>query len=265
MCSPAPPLPSQAMGGQGAEYANSWYTWAKAKMPERIANEVETKVAELAAPYAEKVREAALPVLSDVDARVDASVNYATETLEQARATAAVYVDPSKYFTVEQLDAFLAAREAYLARAEEALAFVRKEGLQGTAALSAEMLSKLIQDARAVNTNAVMTVVSDVWANFAKMQPVDAALARFGPAVDSARVKYQEMHEALVKDPRYAGALQRAVDNVKWVMGTSTYKTSVEWLGWAVEKGGLEPYVATAYRAASPYVEATLAHLQPVA
>ena len=248
------------MGEQGANYANSWYTWARAKMPEGVVAEVETKVAELATPVLKTVPQ----VLSAVDDRVDRAMSTAESAVEKAKGQASVYVDPHRYFSADQLTTFKQARETYLARVEEAVTFVKKEGVQGAAAVTAELLTKLVADARNVDTNAIVTVVSDVWGKFAAMPAVEQALAGLAPRVEGARAKYAEVHDKLVTDKRYAAALQQASENVSYLMNTPVYQKVAEWLSWAVQKGGMEPFLASTYSAASPYVEATLAHLQPV-
>ncbi|PSC69120.1 major lipid droplet [Micractinium conductrix] len=224
-----------------------------ASVPDRLKGTVsstEERVAALASPYVAVITDKGAAALRVADAKVDGAILSAWQSLVAGRAA----VEKQGSASLEQLQA---ARQAYLKRVEESVAYVRQAGLQGTAKAAADTLMVKVEEAKRV-PGAVMSEISEAWTRLAGLPAVERVLSASRGQVDAAWGRYTAAHDALVADPRYASALSMGGELLASLQATAAYKAAAERL-----TPLFAPYAESAARVAGPYPAMDVAALDP--
>ncbi|KAI7845739.1 hypothetical protein COHA_000655 [Chlorella ohadii] len=242
--------PVVGAAASAATLAGRLYVSSKAYVPERLQGTVaaaEGKVAELATPYLPTLLDKGTSVLQAVDQKVDSTIlsAWSSYTSHAEALTAAVAQQK-------------AARQAYLQRVEESVAFVREQGLQGATKAAADALQSRVEEAKKVPT-VLIGEISEAWTKFVHTPAVERLLAASRGQVEAAYARYMAAHDALVADPRYSAALAKSGELLAAVQGTGAYQAAAARLAPL-----LMPYADQAGKLAAPYLQAVASHLAPV-
>jgi hypothetical protein len=242
--------PVVGAAASAAALANRLYSSSKAYVPERLQGTVaaaEGKVAELATPYLPTLLDKGTSALQAVDQKVDGAILSAWSSYTSHAEALAAAVAQHK-----------AARQAYLHRVEESVAFVREQGLQGTTKVAADALLSRVEEAKKVPT-VVIGEISEAWTKLVHTPAVERLLAASRGQVEAAYTRYKAAHDALVADPRYSAALAKSGELLAAVQGSSAFQAAAARLAPL-----LSPYADQAGKLAGPYLQAVAAHLAPV-
>ncbi|KAL4422652.1 hypothetical protein ABPG75_008849 [Micractinium tetrahymenae] len=215
----------------------------------------EQQLAALASPYLTALSDRAPALLHAVDAKVDGAIMAAWASFTANRAAVGAAAQHARHAGLEQLSA---ARQAYLSRLEESLAFVRAQGLQGTAKAAADALLGRVEEAKRAlpSASTLLGDISKAWSKLAATPAVERLLQASRAQVDGAYARYLATHDALVADPRYASAVAKGSELLSAVQATSAYQAAA---------GRLTPYLAPAAESIAPLVAKAAAHLAPAA
>jgi hypothetical protein len=247
--------------------ASSLYTTGKHYAPasfEPRIKAVEEKVTEVGSPFVSKLQDRGDLVLHTLDSKVDKLLIQAGKFYDSSAAELQAQVNHQKKFHEKNLEHYKQAREAYLKRVEETVDFLKKEGISGAAKLTADTVLARVEDAKQLpayidkEAKVVVSRVTEAWNKLASYPAVQKLLATAQPSIDFAWNKYIQAHDTIVASPYYHAYYNKAVDNGSFVLSkvqeTQLYSRISPYTDPAIEK------VTT-----SPYYQATVSHLKPIA
>ncbi|EFN52470.1 hypothetical protein CHLNCDRAFT_138816 [Chlorella variabilis] len=255
--------PVATAASAAATRAGALYATSKTYVPARLqatVEQAEGKAASLASPYVALISDKAVIALKTVDAKVDGAILSAWQSYTANAAHLTAVVEAQRAARGADLEAFNAARAAYLKKVEESVAFVKEQGLQGTAKVAAEALASKVEEAKKV-PEVLLHEISAAWGKLSAMPAVERLVASSKVQVDAAYGKYKAAHDALVADPRYGAAVAKGGELLASLQATAAYKAA--WTRLTPLLG--LPAAQSAAKIAAPYVTAVAGHLAPVA
>lgn len=193
--------------------------------------------------------------------QVESAVQGAGQVYQSNTAYLSSQLEKQKAFHHSNMESYKAAREQYLKRVEDSVEFVRANGVTGAAKRAADEVAAAVGEARKL-PGLVLQRVHDAFDRLAALEPVHKALATARPAVDAAYQRYDSLHAAVVRSPSYRRAYDLGTSAVARAQETSVFRAAKDSLYPLVAKFA-DPALETV--AASPYYQAALAHIAPVA
>jgi hypothetical protein len=233
--------------------AVSTYMAGRAYTPQRLDSRmraVEVKLASLAEPVFEAVQHGGHTILTRLDGTVDLAVSTA-----------------NRLFGADQEGQLVASRQhAYLLDIQQSLAFLKENGLTGTAKVAAEALAQRIEEVQRLpvtigeEAEVLVTKVGEAWQKLVASPAVTKVIQVTEPSVEFTRAKYQSVHDAVVASATYSKAVGVADGIVKRVQGNLVYRAAAHTLYPVIS-----PYADPALDKIthSPYYTAVLQHLKP--
>jgi hypothetical protein len=180
-------------------------------------------------------------------------------------------VAKQKAFHDRNVAHYKAAREAYLKRIEEAVDFLKAEGVAGAARAAADVVAARVADAKKAGNSAAASLqgaaasaldrVADAWAALVAQPTVQKVLASspVAGAVAHAKAAAEAAAGALVASPAYGKAVATGEATLAAVTGSGLYQKAAARIYPAVA-----PIADPARAALAPYVQVAVAHLKPV-
>eukprot|EP00887_Chlorella_sp_A99_P001422 scaffold8.g1422.t1 len=238
-----------AAAERGQELAQSAYTKAKSLAPRPVAEQLERAEA-VAAPYLTAAQDAGSGLLKTADAKVDAALAQAQRVYQDNTGYLADQVAKQKQAHAANLEAYHQAKEEYLRRVEEAVEFLKQNGLTGTARRAADEVAARITHARQQATEIpahLLHGVEAAWQRLLALPPVRAAAG-------ASLATYVALHDTLVHTSLYRGVYGLAAAVLE--RGESTRV-------WGAAEPLLRPALAKV--SDSKYFQLALRELQPAA
>eukprot|EP00887_Chlorella_sp_A99_P000309 scaffold13.g309.t1 len=249
-------------GERAIALAGSYYESAKAYVPSpilEIENRLVTAATPRLAPLVTLATEKADTLLFLADAKVDASIKAAVASYQANSEYLAAAVKKQRTAQAANLETFNAARQEYLHKVEESLAYVKQQGLQGAARAASDALLLRVQEAKKVPAQ-LLGEIDKAWHQLLALPAVSALLEGSKKQVGTAFSAYSKAHDLVVASPTYSAVLSRGEAALKSAQATSVYQAAAARLyPWAA------PYVEPALKSAQPYIAAVTSHLAPVA
>eukprot|EP00889_Picochlorum_renovo_P000485 jgi/Picre1/27515/NNA_000482.t1 len=183
-----------------------------------------SKVEAVAAPLVTKATDTSTQLLKTVDTKVDQAVVNAHAMYQNNAAFVQQQLEKQKKFHAKNMENYRAAREQYLKKVEEAVNFVKSNGVTGTA--------KLAVDEKILNGTQ--------------------------PAVQMAYTKYQQVHDVVVASSSYKKLYDMSVSTVTQVQSSFIYRKAAENLYPYVAR-----YADPAIGMISPSYQALMTHVAP--
>lgn len=268
---PAQPAQPAANGGRltnlaerTAEVAASTYGTAKARLvPENLkprVDEVETRLAEAAAPYVHRAQDTGATVLAAADERLESALSAAQANREYLAQQLSQQLARQKEYHAANLESYKAAREAYLKKVEDAVEFVKQKGLTGAARAAADEVLVRVGEAKAAVLGApafMLHKVQDAVDRLLAFGPVHSAVEAAKPSLGAAKDQYLRLHDSVVASQQYKAVYALAGDVAQRAQQTWIY---------AKAKDSLLPLARPAVDSvmASPYYNTLVQHLQPI-
>lgn len=252
------------MGSKGINMAASAYTTVKASVPASVSaklSEVEERVGSISAPYVAAVQDKGTEVLRAVDAKVDQAVASATSIYQSNSAYLTGQIEKQKEYHSQNLQSFNAARAEYLKKVEESVEYVKSKGVSGLAKEAMDEVTTRVAKAKELPSY-LLAQVHEAYEKLAALPVVKIAIDTTRPAVDAALSAYTSVHDAVVGSSIYKKGVDMGREMIDKAQENSLVKSA---------STKLSPYImpiaGPAYEslAASPYVQAAVAHLTPTA
>jgi len=184
-------------------------------------------------------------------------------------------VAKQKAFHDRNVAHYKAAREAYLKRIEEAVDFLKAEGVAGAARAAADAVSARVADAKKAGGSAAASIqgaassaassaldrVTDAWSALVAQPTVQKVLAStpVAGAVATAKAAAEAAAAALTSSPTYGKAVATGGATLAAVQASGLYQKAAARLYPAVA-----PIADPAVAALTPYLQTTAAALKPV-
>lgn len=247
--------------------ASNLYVTGKGYAPSSLEpriKAVEEKVTEVSSPLVSKLQDRSENVLYTLDSKVDSFLIQAGKLYDSSAAELQSQVNHQKKFHEKNVEHYKQARDAYLKRVEETVDFLKKEGISGAAKLAADTVVARVEDAKQLpayidkEAKVVVSRVTDAWNKLASYPAVQKLLATAQPSIDFAWKKYTQAHDTIVGSPYYHAYYNKAVDNGSFVL-SKVQETDIY--------TRISPYTDPAIGriTTSPYYQATVDHLKPIA
>jgi hypothetical protein len=258
---------------KSSDIAGSVYATSRSFTPsflEPQVQAVEGKAKEVAsnygAPIVNAVQDKSSQVLGVVDKQVDGVVKRAEEFYSNNSTFLSNAVKNQSDYHAKNLQHFKDARDAYLKQAKDAVNFLKKEGVSGTAKAAVDSLLATVEQAKGVpnylneQANFLLEKVSVAWEKLSSVPAVQKTLDAVSPAVEQAKKKYIEAHDLVVTAPVYNKAVDTGADVLTKVQTTYVYKTAANRL-YPVISPYADPVIEKVSH--SPYVNGVIDHLKP--
>jgi hypothetical protein len=228
-----------------AEQAAGLYSRAKDSAPPVLVERLQ-QVESISAPYIAKAQDVGTTLLKSADAKVDQALNKAGQVYEENSSYLQSQLDKQKVVHKENLEAYRAARDAYLKRVEEAVEFLKAHGISGSARAAADEVLQRVGRAREL-PGYLLQRVEDAWERLRTLPPV-AKIA------DTSVATYTAVHDRVVALPAYKQAYDLSQDVL--------YKGQQTWV-WARAAPYVQPALNTV--TATKYYQQAVQQLQPSA
>lgn len=259
---------SEAALNKSCAVAGSVYSSTRGYVPTAMEDKVslvEGKVSQIGtqygAPLVNTVQDKSQQILGIVDCQVDSVAKSAEDFYDKNSG----FLKNQSDFHSKNLAHFKDARDAYLQQAKDAIAYLKENGMVGSAKHAVDQLSAALENARTslptyVNdyAGAMLERVSQAWDALYTMPAVQKTLEAVSPSVELAKKKYVEAHGALVKAPIYDSAVKTGSDVFTKVSESYPYQTAANKLYPLVS-----PIADPVFDKASPYVNNVIEHMKP--